>query len=45
MYWASADRDEGEFERPDEFDIDRSPTATSPSVPGLIAAPGRTWPA
>ena len=25
MYWASADRDEGEFERPDEFDLDRSP--------------------
>ena len=25
MYWASADRDEGEFDRPDDFDIDRSP--------------------
>ena len=25
MYWASADRDEGEFDRPDEFDLDRSP--------------------
>jgi cytochrome P450 len=24
MYWASANRDAGEFERPDEFDIDRA---------------------
>ncbi len=23
IYWASANRDEGEFERPDEFDLDR----------------------
>ena len=25
MYWASADRDEGEFDDPDQFDVDRSP--------------------
>jgi hypothetical protein len=43
-YWASANRDAGEFDAPDTFDPAASATGTSRSAPARTAASAPTWP-
>jgi cytochrome P450 len=49
LSWLSANRDPRAFERPDEVDLDREPTASATrtwrSASGRTAASGCTWPA